>query len=146
MTAPIRVDLAELGFALGDASFEHEHLLDRETGEVRMVLGGEEDREIRERIGAEPDRYVPVPPADSREGYREMEEFAATVEVDRLRELLAVALGGKGAFRRFKDVLGGFPDERRRWFEFHDERLRRRASERLDSLGIAWREASPRGR
>ena len=31
---------------------------------------------------------------------------------------------GKGAFRRFKDVLMGFPVDRERWFAFRSERLR----------------------
>ncbi|MCI0587256.1 MAG: UPF0158 family protein [Planctomycetes bacterium] len=143
MTGPIEIKLDELGFAFEDASFEHEHLLDRMTGEVLMVSAHEDDEETCERIDADPDRHVHVPPADPHAGYRDMEEFAEAIEEPRLRELLAVALRGKGAFRRFKDVLCDFPEERKRWFEFHDERLRRRATEWLDSLGIAWREAAP---
>lgn len=41
-----------------------------------------------------------------------------------LRELLDVALRGKGAFRRFKDVLLNYPAERERWFEFESQRQR----------------------
>ena len=31
---------------------------------------------------------------------------------------------GKGAFRRFKDVLMSYPEDRERWFVFRSERLR----------------------
>src|SRR6202011_2044578 len=41
-----------------------------------------------------------------------------------LRGKLTQAIDGKGAFRRFKDVLMGFGTERERWFTFRSERLR----------------------
>jgi hypothetical protein len=65
-------------------------------------------------------RYLAVPAADSHEGYRDMEAFSESVRDERLAELLIV-------FRRCKDVLGGFPVERTRWFAFKSERLQARA-------------------
>jgi hypothetical protein len=41
-----------------------------------------------------------------------------------LRERLERAIDGKGAFRRFKDVLMSYAPERERWFAFRSERLR----------------------
>ena len=52
-----------------------------------------------------------------------MAEFAATVRNRHVRELLDVAFRGRGAFRRFKDVLAGYPAERERWFAFRDQRM-----------------------
>ena len=43
---------------------------------------------------------------------------------------------GRGAFRRFKDVLGGDLRVRERWFEFKRERLREHMTEWLASLDI----------
>jgi hypothetical protein len=45
--------------------------------------------------------------------------------------LLTVALDGRGAFRRFKDVLQDWPEERELYFRFSDERRRGRAREWL---------------
>jgi predicted nucleotidyltransferase len=45
--------------------------------------------------------------------------------------LLARAIEGRGAFRRFKDALFEFPELRETWFKFHDVRMRRRAIEWL---------------
>jgi len=42
-----------------------------------------------------------------------MQAFIATVEDDHLAELLEVAINGKGAFRRFKDVLLKLPQGKR---------------------------------
>lgn len=66
-----------------------------------------------------------------------MEDFIATVEGERLAELLEVAIKGKGAFRRFKDVLLNYPEERERWFEFKDDRMRERALEWLDDIDVS---------
>jgi len=81
-------------------------------------------------------RFRAIPAAESHEGYRDMEDFADTVQDDKLGELLGVALNGRGAFRRFKDVLVAYPDERDRWFRFKNERLRKRALEWLASEKI----------
>ena len=51
-------------------------------------------------------RFIEIPKADSRQGYEDMEAFIETVSNRHLQELLQVAIHGKGAFRRFKDVLG----------------------------------------
>jgi hypothetical protein len=48
-------------------------------------------------------RYVRVPEAHSSEGYRDMEAFIATVPNKRLPDWLWRAIGGRGAFRYFKD-------------------------------------------
>jgi hypothetical protein len=85
----------------------------------------------------DPDRYRPVPGSDSRSGYEDMEEFIYTVRDERLAARLQRAIGGKGAFRYFKDVLSDYPAERERWFAFRDQRERRRMLEWLESEGIA---------
>lgn len=81
-------------------------------------------------------RFIRIPQAASRAGYEDMEAFIETVSVPHLQELLEVAIRGKGAFRRFKDVLIVFPHERERWFQFRDERLRQRALDWLDEEDI----------
>ncbi len=63
-----------------------------------------------------------------------MVEFSETVKDRNLREKLAIALDGKGAFRRFKNVLSDYPEERERWFSFKDERIRQEVIEWLDEI------------
>lgn len=88
-------------------------------------------------LDAEGTRYLPVPQQSSREGYEDMETFIETVTDEHLAELLAVAIDGRGAFRRFKDVLARYPQERERWFQFKEERLRQRALDWLARHGLA---------
>jgi hypothetical protein len=60
----------------------------------------------------------------SREQYRWMERYIPMVEDPELAGKLTQAIDGKGAFRRFKDVLMSYGPERERWFTFRSERLR----------------------
>ena len=77
-----------------------------------------------------------IPKAEFQEGYEDMQDFIATVKDEHLAELLEVAINGKGAFRRFKDVLINYPEEREGWFKFKDERMEERALEWLDDIDV----------
>ncbi len=135
----VRVDLEELRFAMEDASYEHRYFLDTETGDVilasEMFDDEETQRQLTEIDDAEPGRYLQVLRADSREGYDDMQDFIDTVSDEHLQELLNVAIQGRGAFRRFKDVLARDPAEQQRWFEFQAARLDARAREWLAEEG-----------
>lgn len=93
------------------------------TGEVLRVVDGVADPDMHSRIAANAS-YMRVEPVSSREQYRWMERFIQMVEDPELKGKLGQAIDGKGAFRRFKDVLMGFGPERERWFAFRSERLR----------------------
>lgn len=96
----------------------------------------EQEAENQKTVNAIMASIVRVPQADTRDAYNLMVEFTATVRDLHLRELLEVALDGRGAFRRFKDVLLRYPDERERWFEFRDSALRREIDAWLESVGL----------
>jgi hypothetical protein len=135
----LNIDLDELCSAMEDSSYEHEYYLDLKTGEILFLseyTDDEETRKLRDQIEEDFDRYERIPKAESHEGYEAMEDFIATVKDERLVELLEVAINGRGAFRRFKDVLLRYPEERERWFQFKDERMQERAHEWLDDIGV----------
>jgi hypothetical protein len=93
------------------------------TGEVLRVVDGIADPEMHARIAADT-TYLRIDPVSSREQYRWMERFIQMLEDGELRDKLTSAIDGKGAFRRFKDVLMAHAPERERWFAFRSERLR----------------------
>lgn len=136
----LKVDLDELCSAMEDGSYEHNYYLDLKTGEILLIseyMDDEETEKLRDKIDDNPDRYEPIPRAEPHEGYEDMEDFITTVEDEHLAELLEVAINGKGAFRRFKDALLRYPEERERWFRFKDEQMQKRALEWLDDIGIS---------
>jgi hypothetical protein len=93
------------------------------TGDVLRVVDGVADPQMHARIAADAN-YLRIDPVSSREQYRWMERYIPMVEQPDLQAKLAQAIDGKGAFRRFKDVLMSYASERERWFAFRSERLR----------------------
>lgn len=87
-------------------------------------------------ISNESGRYVDIPRKPSFEAYNLMVEFTNTVKNRPLREKLNIALDGKGAFRRFKNVISDYPEEEKRWFTFKNKKLREEVVEWLNDLGI----------
>lgn len=92
-------------------------------------------------LSDEKGRYVDIPRKPSYESYNLMVEFADSVKDKNLKEKLVIALDGKGAFRRFKNVLSDYPEEEKRWYAFKDERLRQEVIDWLHSIGIMPLEA-----
>lgn len=156
----LKVDLSELELAFSSDGELMSAYFDAETGETHLIEAGllsrleEEDpdepleasvsdwaeRELslaRRILDGWGTRFHHVPHQDSHEGYRDMERFIGTVKDEHLRDLLEVAINGRGAFRRFKDVLFNYPDERQRWFDFQSQRERRRIVDWLESIGIS---------
>ena len=134
------VNLDELFEAIEDSSFEHEYFLDLDTGEILLLseyMDDEDTEPLRDRIDDDPERYEAIPKAESHEGYRDMQAFIETVDNEHLAELLEVAISGKGAFRRFKDVLLNYPEEREKWFQFKNDRVEERVLDWLDGIDVA---------
>ena len=119
----IPVDWEALEDAFENNAPEVHSYLHLGTGEVLRVVDGIADPEMHARIASDSD-YVRVEPVSSREQYRWMERFIPMVENEELKQKLMRAIDGKGAFRRFKDVLMGYIQEREQWFVFRSERLR----------------------
>jgi hypothetical protein len=145
---PIRrslpIDLDELATILEGDPVNGGGRIDLRTGEVwpRAAIDyaretGEEDEDESD----DPDRWLWVDCEGSRNAYRDMEWFIGTIADRDRADRLEIAIEGKGAFRRFKDVLARWPDQLERWYTFSEERQRGRARAWLAAAG--WSPASP---
>jgi hypothetical protein len=120
----LNIDIEELCGAMEYSSYEYEYYLDLDKGAILFLseyMDDEETRKVKDKIKEDFDRYERIPKAESHEGYEDIVDFIATVKDEHLAELLEVAINGKGAFRRFKDILLNYPEERERWFRFKDD-------------------------
>jgi hypothetical protein len=81
------------------------------------------------------ERFLWVRGEGSRDGYRDMVAFIDTIDDGDRGNRLGIAIQGRGAFRRFKDVLARWPDQLERWYEFSAERKRGRARAWLADIG-----------
>src|SRR5262249_4354767 len=88
-------------------------------GRVLPIPAGDPEAAInRQSVSENIRNFLRIEPASSREQYRWMERFVGSVSDEALRERLIISIDGKGAFRRFKDVLLAYPAERERWFSY----------------------------
>ena len=112
----VAVDWNDLEIAVERNAPSTESFLDTRTGNVVTIVSGDPEAPLRKRqVSENIEHYARIEPASSREQYRWMERFVASVSDDALRERLLISIDGKGAFRRFKDVLLAYPAERERF-------------------------------
>jgi hypothetical protein len=97
-------------------------------------LTGFGDEEAGEDLD-DSERWLPVPALDSREGWRDMRDFAVTCADPALAEDVLGAITGRGAFSRFRRALDDHPDHIRRWRDFREDRRTGRARSWLAHAG-----------
>ncbi len=82
------------------------------------------------------EKFIRIPERESHIAYRSMSGFLDTVDDLSLREELSAVLNGKGAFRKFKDILLQYPKERKRWHGYNAKTIKREVIEWLTSIGV----------
>jgi hypothetical protein len=75
-----------------------------------------------------------------------MTEFAREVRSYRLKQKLFLALRGRGACQRFKEILKESPEDGKRWQEFHLSRWEQLIQGWLESFGILAINTHPHAR
>jgi hypothetical protein len=109
--------------------------LNTQTGEVAPWIdpdiSGEENP-----FDPEDDHIVEVPRTEASDDYQAMENFVERLDEDDVQGVLRRALAGKGAFRRFRETLAGYPDLRAQWEREKREHFLEEATTWLARLGI----------
>lgn len=142
---PLAVSLDELAGVLEGDPVEGGGRIEVATGQVwparayeyGSVLSEEEEEELED-----PSKWLWVHCEGSRAGYRDMERFIETVSDPGRADPLDIAITGRGAFRRFKDVLARWPEELERWYAFSAERQYGRARAWLADAGYYVRKSA----
>jgi hypothetical protein len=126
------LDLDEIAQALADQTdYEHHWLIDPQTGELGCWTS---DTGIDGQAPIDLDEVdlLVIEPLPSYVWYRDMVDFAERINDDRAGRRLARVIEGKGAFRRFRNVLHAeHPQLLPAWYAFRDVRAKRRAVEWL---------------
>jgi len=139
MGREVPVDLDRLSSELeGDLDLSTGGYIDLRTGEVwdesatdPMMVG----EDVAIDVDEEPDRWRWFDRAGSREGWRDMAVFAERQREDATRQRLERAIEGKGAFRRFRDLVHD-EDLAEQWYAFSSDRELGRARDFLADHGI----------
>jgi hypothetical protein len=133
------VDLEELSMLLeGDPARDEGGYVDLESGDVvpRVATdAGLVGEDVAVNVGDDPDRWLYVPCEGSRAAWEDMRAYAAGLPESPLSDALLSAIEGKGAFRRFGEVVHreGWLTS---WQAFRDDRKLGRARWFLAREGI----------
>jgi hypothetical protein len=149
MIQRVPIDWADFEMAFTMNMEESACYLNLRTGKVEISVDpslvgdiGPSEEEIE--TGVSECYLIYIEPIESSVEYRWMAEFAESVDDPGLRGKLKVALDGRGAFRRFKNVLADDRAQRERWFAFHGQRLREAMDEWLTDHDIEPTTTPPR--
>lgn len=129
----LRIDWNGLHSAFQMNMPEVKCFLDNTNGNVVKIPPG--DQQLGE-VRSQPQRYIAIEAVPSRIQYQWLDGFIRGIEDEALRHRMEAAINGKGAFRRFKDILNTDQELRRQWFEYRDLAMRQRIVEWIKELGI----------
>ena len=125
----MKVKLEDIIEAMEFANMETEYYYDTQNEKVLMLfdemVDGEDNPELFED-------YIPLPGQYDINEYRIMEEFIYELPAGKNQDVLARAIQGRGAFRRFKDKLYDLNLEKQ-WYQYREEayeKIARQWSER----------------
>jgi hypothetical protein len=133
---PLPVDLEELADALEGDPLLCGGIVDLDTGEVwprhlMDLLSDEEGVDWDEKV----ENRLVIDDLGSRAAYQDMCDFISGLPDGTLARRLDRAIGGCGAFRRFKDVLADHPTELESYYRFTHTRKTDRAAAWLAEVG-----------
>lgn len=131
----LAVDLEQLADLIDGSLDSAGGRLDLTSGEVWPDNVFSDSDDDQDEDDDDPDQLLYVWREGPQRAYYDMVVFTATRESRALAERLERALEGRGAFRRFKDALMDWPDDREDWFVFSEDRRSGRARERLADAG-----------
>lgn len=117
-----------------------EYFLDKETGEIEyvsdMAMTQKEQEEIYDRLDEH--GFYRLPTSFDIRDYDIMEDFINTLS-GTSHDKLARAIQGKGAFRRFKDMVYDLGIDQR-WYDFQASAYKRKAIGWCEENGIEYEE------
>jgi hypothetical protein len=132
---PVPVGLSELAFAMDTSDYGGR--INLQDGEVLPadLFNYDAPEDLADEDFDDRDRWLGIDPSGSRVGWNDMADFIQTVTDEGRADRLSIAIEGRGAFRRFKDVLYRWPGEQARWYTFSEDRKLGRAREWLAGEG-----------
>lgn len=124
----MKVNLNEVIEAIDMASDGIQNFYDKRTGQIvtrfDSMIYGDYDDELEDDLEENWDQYISLPEAFDIDNYSIMEDFIDDLNNSTIQNQLARAIRGKGAFRRFKDIVIelGISDQ---WYHYLDEAHRK---------------------
>jgi hypothetical protein len=134
----MKVKLSDIIDAMDVTDSYTENFLDAQTGKIEfindMVMGQEEKEEIYDRLDEH--GFYRLPTSFDIRDYDIMEDFIAGMP-EGVQGRMYDAIQGRGAFRRFKDMINAMGIEKS-WYDFHDDVYRQKAAQWCEENDIEY--------
>jgi hypothetical protein len=88
--------------------------------------------------------FARIPEAFGQPEHSWMKEFSGTIRSAKLKQQILQALRGRGACKRFKEILKEFPEESRQWSHFRSRCWKEKIQTWLEQYGILAVENNPK--
>jgi len=128
----MKVNLNDVIDAIEFADMEIEYYYSIKTEEILIcfdgMINGDKNPELEEDMEENFEDYIRLPNQYDVNEYNMMEEFIENLPEGKNQEKLADAIRGRGAFRRFKDMVYDLGLEQK-WFRYRDAEYSRIARE-----------------
>lgn len=135
---------AQVVDAIEMADDNYTYFLDLETGDsvflADELITGLDNEGLEDEIEENPERYLRLPTKFEIHEYHIMEEFIWTLKGERA-DKLDCAIRGRGAFRRFKDLVDRM-EISQQWYDFQAEYYRKLAIDWCQEHGLEYEEES----
>lgn len=131
--------LEALEFSDGETEYYYHKKTERIVFYMDEVLTGEDLSELKKDIDENFEDYISLPTQYEIDEYAMMEKFIWSLPAGSLQDRLEYAIQGRGAFRRFKDLVYEL-DLEDGWFNFRDAEYVALAKEWCRDNGIEWEE------
>ncbi len=123
----MKIKLQQVIDAIESASDAFTDFYDTETGETVSlpdpIVTGESDEELSELIDNSYGRFLRFPTQYDIHEYSIMEDFAESLPSGAVQRELLIALDGKGAFHRFKNVIR-YHNMEQQWYDYQAQAYR----------------------
>ncbi|MEA3501061.1 MAG: UPF0158 family protein [Candidatus Marinimicrobia bacterium] len=119
--------------ALDNTNYEIRYYFNKKTKETKYFTDHDDEDILKNEKKLDRNNWISIKGMKSYQKYNLMKDFVSKQD-GKLKELLVIALDGKGAFRRFKDVLYEFPEIQKKWYEFKREWMKQKAIDFLEDL------------
>ena len=88
--------------------------------------------------------FTRIPEAFGQPEHVWMKDFSITIRSAKLRQKILQMLRGRGACRRFREILKEFPEESRQWATFRSRNWAEKIKSWLETVGILAVEDNPK--
>lgn len=124
--------MEQLVYSFEDEAQDNIYYLDRDTGDIRLVHRGlYELKDLTDEIETERERFLYIPKPDPQKLKEDLRDYIDTVDDDKTKLLLDVAMESPHALAGFKKILSSTPDGEARLKAFLEGRSRLRVRQWL---------------